>query len=1181
MEKLVNIYKHDINRELKNVIKVDEETFTKQELEEYVVTEEILRNFNKFFEAYNYSIDNITDKVGVFIKGFYGSGKSHFLKILSYLLENKKVDGKNAVEYFSDKIQDAMLLANIKRSGNIPTDVLLFDIPKKASLDTENDSILAIFEKVFNEKMGLSTIPQVAEFERVLIKDNKYEAFKSYFKEKSQQDWEESRNDFYFRRDEIIYAYSKSMNKTEQEAEFWFDNAEQNYKKKTSIENFAKRIKEYIEEKNDNRHVVFLADEMGAYIGRDGQRMLQLQAMVEELGIECGGKAWVIVTSQQDVGNIIKVLGNDFSKIQDRFDTKINLTSTEADVVIKKRILEKTNASKETLKLFYDQKASIISNAMNFKESQYQKIYDSADDFANTYPFVNYQIGLLQKIFINLRDNEYVFQNTANGERTLLSAFWAIAKKNEDKEIGYLTPFYEFYETLTDYFKDNHTDIVVANAEEMAKKGILQDADVKVLKILFMLKQIKEIPAKVDNIAVLCISKIDEDMLEIKSQIKDSLVRLENQTLIQRVNTDEYVFLTNEEQEINKDIKKIANSIDESKITDYLKKIIFDNIYPDTRHTYKGGIFYLSKYLNDVKYSQDYSIGIKVYTFYSDQDDTRLRINSSGDKNFIYVKLEISALTNEDIRNILAINDYLLSKAGVSKSDQVQAIEIAKRSEANKTNDIVKNNIKEQLRMSAIYIGGDEQRLSDKEAKTKLNDAVDILIDNVYKKFSHIQKNYTEQDIKNLFKENRQMTLGNEIEFPNQKAYDDILNYCLEKEQQRMTISIRSILKEFENAPYGFPTVDILYLLTRLLKDEKISLIYNDSPQSITSEETLTKIIKRDYYDRTIVKVREKVDIQLVEDLRFVANNVFGFIDLPDTEDEMVKEFKLSCLEKEQSRINGILTNYRNSSNYKYPGEQALRDFLEEIKKIDIISDINTFFETVSREKQTLKESYEKSNKVVEFFSNNGGNQREIFDKTVHTLVIYDNNEDFVNKTKELNELVSSIKDIINNSEPYIQIPELPTLNSNLIEMLTTMYEEKSKPIIELAKNSIEKIQNEVKENEITSEFEKKYIDILNNITSNLERENELRDIYAQDTRIKQLIENFEDELQIEIDKKNALNREGGDTTKTIVRTRVKLGNLMKSSYQINCKEDIENYIEELRTKLLEEFNKNNNLTIG
>ena len=106
----------DINRDIKGVIKVgqaDEEN-VKQELEEYVVTGELNKHIDRFFEAYKTGIVSHTDKNGVWISGFFGSGKSHFLKILSYLLENKEIEGKRAINYFDDKGLDSFILANMK-----------------------------------------------------------------------------------------------------------------------------------------------------------------------------------------------------------------------------------------------------------------------------------------------------------------------------------------------------------------------------------------------------------------------------------------------------------------------------------------------------------------------------------------------------------------------------------------------------------------------------------------------------------------------------------------------------------------------------------------------------------------------------------------------------------------------------------------------------------------------------------------------------------------------------------------------------------------------------------------------------------------------------------------------------------------------------------------------------------
>ena len=147
-----DIFTKPIDRDIKGVIKVGqaEEENIKQELEEYVVTRELKRHFAEFFASYKRGIVGATDKMGVWISGFFGSGKSHFLKILSYLIENRVVDGKPALDYFIDvnKITDPAVLAVMQLAADTSTDVILFNVDSKGSSTgkQDKDAILNVFE---------------------------------------------------------------------------------------------------------------------------------------------------------------------------------------------------------------------------------------------------------------------------------------------------------------------------------------------------------------------------------------------------------------------------------------------------------------------------------------------------------------------------------------------------------------------------------------------------------------------------------------------------------------------------------------------------------------------------------------------------------------------------------------------------------------------------------------------------------------------------------------------------------------------------------------------------------------------------------------------------------------------------------------------------------------------------
>ena len=574
-----------IDRDLQGVIIVgqDETANVKQELEEYVVTRELQKHFADFFAAYKTGITGNTSKTGVWISGFFGSGKSHFLKILSYLLENKEIAGKKAIDYFVDnnKIADPMVLADMQLAANTPTDVVLFNIDSKSDSNSKQnkDAIVNVFLKVFNEMQGYcGAMPFLADLERRLNEEGKYEEFKQKFEENYGDAWKDSRQDFDFIQDDIVDTLIDMNFMSEAAARNWCEKAAEPYK--ISIEDFAKRVKAYIDRKGNNHHVAFLVDEVGQYIGDDSNLMLNLQTVREELGKECNGKAWVIVTSQQDIDSITKVKGNDFSKIQGRFDTRISLSSANVDEVIKKRILDKKDTAAQMLRLLYGQKATTIKNKIVFNDGVEKKLYADENDFALVYPFVPYQFNLLASVLTSIRTHGASGKHLSEGERSMLAMFKESAMDYKEHEEGTLIPFHAFYDALENFLDHSHRGVIIKAYDNSFINPDHKTKDVfaiNVLKTLFMIKYVNNvIEANIDNITSLMISDIDDDRIELKAKVEDALKVLMRQMLVQR-NGEIYVFLTDEEQEINREIE--SQNVEMAEVINKASEMIFEDIF--------------------------------------------------------------------------------------------------------------------------------------------------------------------------------------------------------------------------------------------------------------------------------------------------------------------------------------------------------------------------------------------------------------------------------------------------------------------------------------------------------------------------------------------------------------------------------------------------------------------------
>lgn len=582
-----NMFEKQIDRDIKGVIKVgqsDEENIY-QELDEYVVTKELLKHFRVFFENYEKGIDGYTDKMGVWISGFFGSGKSHFLKILSYLLKNSTVEGKRAIEYFTGcesdagirpKIEDPMLIAEMTKAGETDSDVVLFNIDSKGSakIGSGKEAIVEVFMKVFNEMQGYcGSVPYLADFERQLDGEGRFEEFKEKFEQIAGAPWEKKRQAFAVIQDKVVKTLVEMDFMSEEAARNWCKNAKGNYD--LSIEKFVSLVQEYCAKKGPNHHVIFLVDEIGQYIADDTQLMLNLQTIVEDLGTACRGKAWVIVTSQEDIDSITKTKGNDFSKIQGRFDTRLSLSASNVDEVIRKRVLAKNDTAAQALRLIYEQKESIIKNLITFTvDTADKKLYADKADFADCYPFIPYQFSLLGQVLTAVRTHGASGKHLSDQSRSMLALFQESAIRVMDKEDGVLVPFSYFYNPLHKFIDHQHSQ-VISDAEDNSK---LDEFDVELLKVLFMIKYVKEIKANADNLTTLMISNIDDDRIEVRSKIEESLKKLIKETLVQK-NGEIYIFLTNEEQEINNAINN--ESVEMGEIIGEASTVIFEEIYTE------------------------------------------------------------------------------------------------------------------------------------------------------------------------------------------------------------------------------------------------------------------------------------------------------------------------------------------------------------------------------------------------------------------------------------------------------------------------------------------------------------------------------------------------------------------------------------------------------------------------
>lgn len=412
---LQSLFVYPIERSIPAVAKVNDtaDATVQADLREYVVTTPIERALADFLEIYAESRTHPTDKIGVWISGFFGSGKSHFAKILSYLLTDPTIGGRQARDWFGERLATSPRRSDLEgllhRIGMLDSRTVMFQIKAEQDQTQKDESISEIVYRRYLESRGLSMDPAVASLELSLIERGLYDAFRTEVERRRGRAWAEERADYLFMRSTVadaLQAVAPAAYRSRDEALAALALVEKS--QRLTVSDLVQRLVAYVDDLartgNPERppRLVFILDEMGQFIGTDSQKLLELQSIAEEFASQGRGRLWLIVTAQAKLQELIagvKGLQADFSKIGDRFDTHLALTAEDVERVLEERILKKQGDRVADIASFYHDHAGALS-ALSALPGASRDLPDmTAERFVTHTPFLPYHLALIQAIF--------------------------------------------------------------------------------------------------------------------------------------------------------------------------------------------------------------------------------------------------------------------------------------------------------------------------------------------------------------------------------------------------------------------------------------------------------------------------------------------------------------------------------------------------------------------------------------------------------------------------------------------------------------------------------------------------------------------------------------------------------------------------------------------------------------
>lgn len=1008
--KLENLYKKDIGRSVNPAVsatKFDAKTI-ETEIQEYVFTDEIINGLVKILDAIKNN--RRFDHIGIWIDGYYGSGKSHFLKYLDYLITpetmdqafGRLIDAISQIDPFDDKHQlspdvdksNVESLHHWMKSATI--DTCIFNL--ETSYDNATDkkkAFLHVFWNEFNGKRGFNkfNISLAQHLEKPLQEKGVFEDFKKAIAEEG-GDWNNPSTAADIIDNELDWALDLACELAPSLSKESI--RERIIKRDTviSIERFAEELKGWLKDKGDNYRLILLADEVSQFINKERDRYLNLQEIITKLSEACDNKVWVACTAQQDLSEVMEDCHVDDvkdpeGKIRGRFEVKVSLKGTQPEVITQKRILDKKEDVREDLGELYDSKHQDFE--LRFKLPNSYDGYSDRDNFIDYYPFIPYQFKLIQKVFNNFLNLGYVAKEVKGNERSIIKVVHATAKNRANGEVGEFISFDELYNNMFEEGLQNKGQRAIRNASDIAKKYEKDPQFAqRVVNVLFMICNIDDseklqFPASIDNITTLLVNDTTTPWIVIRDKVENVVEYLCDNNIIRRVSgkagsPDSFAFYSEEEMKVADLIKnQTVDNNDQSKVINE----VITRYYKSLKNKEQFG-------------TRSFSVRLIIKQrdiFGGAASEIHLEFNTDRDYEDVYH----FAFSNPEGRLVFYMGDLMQENKKLlnqfswyckeqkymeTPASSPENAEIRKKFK-ERAAEVFSKIIEPEIRkiLDTCQIVSNQMVLDDPDLTMSSGDnrfrlAMKHHMESIYTKGGLVTANSiprTTADLRAKILRPIQPGEYEELNATPTEAEKEVNTYL---GRQYGDVNVSDVVAKFSKAPYGWDSIPTLYVVNELvrrhLRDYSFGNDRNVDVQTVASHLA---------NETNKFTVREGVAIskELINSFNDAWKQIFGPSAVLGSTDS-AQLFRMAAKEENSKGLRGITAAYNKILNEfgSYPFSRPVADAIELFEKWVKQRDPETFFKLVIEEKNKGKEMMDKVREVVQFTHDQIGQFRDL-----------------------------------------------------------------------------------------------------------------------------------------------------------------------------------------------------------
>lgn len=929
------IFETAVEDRIEPVIKVGDRQDDRKlagEIGNYVVTPTLEKYLDDFLEHYTDTFLQKTEEIGVWISGYFGSGKSHLAKIMALLVENKVLDGIAACKRFESRVPVSAphrdsLLRSLSRVPNCETRVLGFNLNTIA--DSKNTPLPRLLLSQFYQSKGYGANFLYARvIEAELDQRGKLGDLHQAVERLTKKPWAEIQNNLTFYARPLYQAASEvapEIFHTPDEVLQALKNAESG--ELYHVQFFIRTVLEDLRatEKKEGKlsRLVLVLDESGQWIEDDKTRLSQLQALIEEAAAVGQGKVWVFVTTHEDMGSIYRnarALQGDMKKIEGRFRHKFNLTTENIELVLEDRIFKKNIAGKaETIRVYNDNPG--VLRDMGQLSNTSQKLPDCTEErFEKLYPFFPYQIHLVPEIVKSLRSAGGRGEQLSGSTRTLLAISQDILtvgrRKYLDAQVGEVVSFDEVYNNLAAGEVSPDVRRELSRIEEVVPGATALTR--RVAEVLFLIREIAYIPRTIDNLARLLVEHTADDLVTLRSRILPELEKLRTAKLVAKVGED-YEFLTGERRTFEDEVTQEATGLKVQDLDAGLAKFVSSDGIGFQTVPFKGQEFPVRIFFDESPITREGHIEVRVASPLAggkiklpEFENRSLR---PDEQQTIFVLCESVPGFDEQIRYYLAMRDVIDRwKNDPHKSEEAHKLATDRESvELDKLRRRVNEGLQDGLKYAFIIFRGASRAVSFKQEQTPseaLRADLAGYWPTLYPKFDRVPTRVINEQraiidvlkgAKELTSDVRELKIfdkAGQID-PHSPLLDSLRVYLSGRQNRKERTLGRDLVDEFTKPPCGWDPGAIRVGVTALVRSGALKVLINKKPFTNPADSDLQDALRAvRAFDKVELVVEEtEVQTDVLTEVRTLVIKLTGIRKIDETPSAIAEKVEPFCRE--------------------------------------------------------------------------------------------------------------------------------------------------------------------------------------------------------------------------------------------------------------------------------------------